>query len=144
MQHFLKLIHVDVWHKTTQYCKEIILQLKINKKFKKMQQLEGWFSNPFSALLCTSWGPGYSSLFWTASPRFLCPLASKWVWPWVRVFLTYPFLALVSHLWPWLWPSVDWNFCHVPPSPCLHLSLCPSVILFLPLPFQIEMALHYC
>ena len=27
----LWLIHVDVWQKPTQYCKEIILQLKINK-----------------------------------------------------------------------------------------------------------------
>ena len=25
------LIHIDVWHKPTQYCKAIILQLKINK-----------------------------------------------------------------------------------------------------------------
>ena len=28
---YLWLIHVDVWQKPTQYCKEIILQLKINK-----------------------------------------------------------------------------------------------------------------
>ena len=28
---FLQLIHVDVWQKPTQYCKAIILQLKINK-----------------------------------------------------------------------------------------------------------------
>ena len=27
----LWLIHVDVWQKPTQYCKAIILQLKINK-----------------------------------------------------------------------------------------------------------------
>ena len=27
----LLLIHVDVWEKPTQYCKAIILQLKINK-----------------------------------------------------------------------------------------------------------------
>ena len=27
----LWLIHMDVWQKTTQYCKVIILQLKINK-----------------------------------------------------------------------------------------------------------------
>ena len=31
---YLWLIHVDVWHKPTQYCKPIILQLKINKNFK--------------------------------------------------------------------------------------------------------------
>ena len=31
---YLWLIHVDVWHKSTQYCKPIILQLKINKNFK--------------------------------------------------------------------------------------------------------------
>ena len=31
----LRLIHVDVWQKPTQYCKAIILQLKINKLKKK-------------------------------------------------------------------------------------------------------------
>ena len=31
----LRLIHVDVWQKPTQYYKAIILQLKINKIFKK-------------------------------------------------------------------------------------------------------------
>ena len=29
---YLWLIHVDVWQKSTQYCKEIILPLKINFK----------------------------------------------------------------------------------------------------------------
>ena len=28
---YLQLIHVDVWQKPTQYCKVIILQLKVNK-----------------------------------------------------------------------------------------------------------------
>ena len=32
---YLWLIHVDVWKKPTQYCKAIILQLKINKLKKK-------------------------------------------------------------------------------------------------------------
>ena len=32
----LWLIHVDVWQKPTQYCKAVILQLKINK-LKKMK-----------------------------------------------------------------------------------------------------------
>ena len=32
---YLRLIHVDVWQKPTQYCKAIILQLKINLKKKK-------------------------------------------------------------------------------------------------------------
>ena len=31
---YLWMIHVDVWWKPTQYCKAIILQLKINKIFK--------------------------------------------------------------------------------------------------------------
>ena len=31
----LQLIHVDVWKKPAQYCKAIILQLKISKFFKK-------------------------------------------------------------------------------------------------------------
>ena len=30
----LQLIHVDVWQKPSQYCKAIILLLKINKFFK--------------------------------------------------------------------------------------------------------------
>ena len=32
---YLWLIHVDIWQKPTQYCKAIILQLKINKLKKK-------------------------------------------------------------------------------------------------------------
>ena len=32
---YLWLIHVDVWQKPTQYCEEIILQLKIDKLKKK-------------------------------------------------------------------------------------------------------------
>ena len=31
---YLWLIHVDEWQKPTQYCKAIILQLKVNKKTK--------------------------------------------------------------------------------------------------------------
>ena len=30
---YLWLIHVDVWQKPTQYCKAIIIQLKMNKFF---------------------------------------------------------------------------------------------------------------
>ena len=34
---YLGLIHVDVWQKQTQYCRAIILQLKINKfNYRKM------------------------------------------------------------------------------------------------------------
>ena len=32
---YLWLIHVDIWQKPTQYCKESILQLKMHKFFKK-------------------------------------------------------------------------------------------------------------
>ena len=32
---YLWLVHGDVWQKPSQYCKAIILQLKINKKIKK-------------------------------------------------------------------------------------------------------------
>ena len=36
---YLWLIHVDLWQKPTQFCKAIILQLKINKfKIKKRDQ----------------------------------------------------------------------------------------------------------
>ena len=34
----LWLIHVDVWQKPAQYCKAMILQLKINTFFKKMKK----------------------------------------------------------------------------------------------------------
>ena len=34
---YLLLIHVDVWQKPTQYCKAVILQLKIDLFFKKAQ-----------------------------------------------------------------------------------------------------------
>ena len=36
---YLWLIHVDVWQKSTQYCKAIILQLKINFKKGKEQMI---------------------------------------------------------------------------------------------------------
>jgi len=32
------LIHVDIWQKATQYCKAIILQLKINSE----KKMGGW------------------------------------------------------------------------------------------------------
>jgi len=35
---YLWLIHVDVWQKPTNYCKAIILQLKINK-FEREQKI---------------------------------------------------------------------------------------------------------
>ena len=34
---YLWLIHVEVWQKPRQYCKEIILQFKINKFQKKIE-----------------------------------------------------------------------------------------------------------
>ena len=38
---YLWLIHAAVWQKPTQYCKAIILQLKINKFFKKEDKAQG-------------------------------------------------------------------------------------------------------
>ena len=35
---YLWLIHVDVWQKPTQYCKAIIVQLKINLKSKSKKK----------------------------------------------------------------------------------------------------------
>ena len=32
---YICLVHVDIWQKSTQYCKAIILQLKTNKFLKK-------------------------------------------------------------------------------------------------------------
>ena len=42
---WVNLIHVDVWQKPTQYCKEIILQLKINKVKKNYEStINNWAS----------------------------------------------------------------------------------------------------
>ena len=41
---YLWMIHVDVWRKPTQYCKAIILQLKINKLKKIIRGILWWFS----------------------------------------------------------------------------------------------------
>ena len=48
---YLWLIHVDVWQKPTQYCKAIILQLKINKFFKKEKKLKHFCSKGHSRKL---------------------------------------------------------------------------------------------
>ena len=45
---YLWLIHADVWQKPTQYCKAIILQLKINKFFKNNNKKR---SSPMSVML---------------------------------------------------------------------------------------------
>ena len=37
----LWLIHVDVWQKLTQYCKAVIIQLKIKKKKRMSLELAG-------------------------------------------------------------------------------------------------------
>ena len=42
---FLCLIDVVVWQKSTQYCKAIILQLKIKKKKKEYSQRKGVLGN---------------------------------------------------------------------------------------------------
>ena len=41
---YLWLIHVDVWQKSTQYCKAIILHLKVNKLFKIIFTRPWWES----------------------------------------------------------------------------------------------------
>ena len=43
---FLWLVHVDVWQKPIQYCKAIILQLKINLNLKKKRGLKRGAVNP--------------------------------------------------------------------------------------------------
>ena len=51
----LWLIHVEVWQKTTTFCKAIILQLK-NKYFKRIQfVLMAGFSLAFPYILCPRW-----------------------------------------------------------------------------------------
>ena len=41
---FLWLIHVDLWQKTAQYCKEVILQLKVNFFFFLKSNSSKWVS----------------------------------------------------------------------------------------------------
>ena len=55
---YLWLIHVDVWQKPTQYCKTIILQLKINKFkiFLKRVKASQWRSVSFRGQLKRSNG----------------------------------------------------------------------------------------
>ena len=43
----LWLIHVDVWQKPIQYCKAIILQLKVKKKFSLKLKKEKITTTPF-------------------------------------------------------------------------------------------------
>ena len=43
----LWLIHVDIWQKPTQYCKAIILQLKINNFFKVAPKFLAWGKENF-------------------------------------------------------------------------------------------------
>ena len=46
---YLWLIHVDAWQKPTQYCKAIVLQLKINKKEKqKKNHYRKWKTRIFA------------------------------------------------------------------------------------------------
>ena len=54
---YLWLIHVDIWHKSAQYCKEVILQLKVNKFFKSPSLLSGSQKerSPKKYLLWGSW-----------------------------------------------------------------------------------------
>ena len=59
---FLWLIHVDVWQRPVQYCKAVILQLKmefLEKKLKvfqlKITRVKDLFATPFSSGT-TNWG----------------------------------------------------------------------------------------
>ena len=48
---YLWLIHVDLWQKPTQFCKAIILQLKINKfKIKKKKEISPRRGEPLGTL----------------------------------------------------------------------------------------------
>ena len=68
----LWLIHVDVWQKSNQYCKAIILQLKINKRTNKKKEIPYTLAiiphslhppNPRDPLFCFL--PLWVCLFWT-------------------------------------------------------------------------------
>ena len=56
---YLWLIHVDVWQKPTQYCKEIILQLKINKFNLKKKRLSHEYYQARAFLRATLHGVPY-------------------------------------------------------------------------------------
>ena len=59
---YLRLIHVDVRQKPTQYCKAIILQLKINKVKKKKKRLCA--SNAGDMGLIPGWGTKIPNAAW--------------------------------------------------------------------------------
>jgi len=63
---YLWLIHVDIQQKSTQYCKSIIFQLKINKEKKKKRTCSMGLSEIYLRKACT--GTGTQSM---SMPGFL-------------------------------------------------------------------------
>ena len=64
----------DVWRKPTQYCKAIILQLKIKNKTKLWSESEG----KVPACLVSLKNPSHVTIFWNNSPRGSCPAVGGW------------------------------------------------------------------
>ena len=71
---YLWLIHVDIWQKPTQYCKAIILQLKINKLKKRSrvrlsvmteQREKGLFEVPCTFKIWGCWVFLFFFLLWS-------------------------------------------------------------------------------
>ena len=86
---YLWLIYVDVWQKPTQYCKEIIRQLKINKLRKKenviarflcnrgIRDKAGWEADSYTVHMYET-GSLSSNL---SSATFCCVIRSKSIRP---------------------------------------------------------------
>ena len=80
---YLWLIHADIWQKRTQYCKTIILQLKINKSGEKKEQTgppSQWLSGKGFTCECRRHGvipnPGRTHKVPEDSEQLLSPCAT--------------------------------------------------------------------
>ena len=71
---YLWLIHIDVWQKSTQHCKAIILQLKINSKLKTKWKKKRNCSQSSEMMTPTLW---LASLFIVNSRSFLFSSESR-------------------------------------------------------------------
>ena len=68
----LRLIHVDVWQKPTQYCRAIILQLKVNKIRKEKKEYVLARNSSYRGLKPSTYLDLLLSLFKLVKPTGLC------------------------------------------------------------------------
>ena len=105
---YLWLIHVDLWQRPTQYCKAIILQLKVNrlKKKKEMSKLRWWNEGEWNLSLkeeqwdqgnkynwsCHTWRNGSVIHHVVMKVSNGCPFLQRKAWNWWQIKTD-----------PWIW-----------------------------------------